>query len=40
MTGETDSMPKKVPTTFDEKVNPFLISGSKIMGILETKKKK
>lgn len=31
MTGETDTMPKKVPTTFDENVNPFLISGSKIM---------
>jgi P-type Ca2+ transporter type 2C len=32
MTGETDMMPKKVPTTFEEHVNPFLISGSKIMG--------
>lgn len=33
MTGESDLIPKKVPKTFEEeKINPFLISGSKIMG--------
>lgn len=31
MTGESELMPKKVPTSFEEKVNPFLISGSRVM---------
>lgn len=32
MTGESDAITKKVPKTFNEgdKINPFLISGSKI----------
>lgn len=32
LTGEPDPMPKKVPTNFDDRdINPFLISGSKIL---------
>lgn len=32
LTGEPDAMPKKVPTNFDDRdINPFLISGSKIL---------
>lgn len=33
ITGEADSIKKNVPVTYDksEKVNPFLISGSKIV---------
>ena len=40
MTGESDAIVKKVPKTFNEgdKINPFLISGSKINEVIKKKK--